>query len=407
MADPRSNRHAYLERVAGTLQLPDPVAGDILDELGAHIADTTNGLIEEGLTPEQAEREALARLGDPIHLGDGIRRAKQTRRRLMVAAGFGVVAAVRGFFWGWLFAAAVAVLAGVLATLLISLVVQALGITSSGSSWDSSWLTAPYLLFALGYAGHQVPTAIAARSLRPVRVFRGPVAVVGGGLIGMIAIFGLRLPMDAGTVAILALAGPAFAIGSVAVTGAEDRWAGRIMLGVRSVTIAVLVLTAGYAAVGFATMQVNPGDGLRYMDTTETIGPVAYDVLPEATGIMGGGTSSGGVVSREFGFDPPVVPAGWTGFRMEAWREGPWVNGSGPILPGETAPVATAPMSAATDPGSYSGELVLPVTKSRMSYTIAITGLGPDGRRYVLSGPDTGMPGPAWVGTAWGWLTTL
>src|SRR5918998_505750 len=66
----------------------------------ARVADVTEGLRAEGLSEEHAEREALARLGSPDALADEIRRAHQTTRRALAAAGAGVVAAAQGGFLG-------------------------------------------------------------------------------------------------------------------------------------------------------------------------------------------------------------------------------------------------------------------------------------------------------------------
>jgi uncharacterized membrane protein len=406
MADLRPDRHWYLARVADHLALPGPVAADVIDEIEAHIADSTAGLIEEGLDPDRAEREALARLGDPGELGDGIRRAKQTRRRLLAAAGYGALAAVNGFIWGWILAAAITFLGLGIAALVVFVIVQALGITTSSPGFLSSGASFPYVAFAFGYAGQRVPTVMATRSLRRPEVFRRPVAIAGGVGIGIVAVFWFRTAIDAGTLVTLLLAPFAFAAGALLDLDARAEASGRIRISGRAVLVAVAVTALASSVIALATLQVNPGDGSHYMNTTEPIGPTADGVLPEGTGTMGGGASYGSVVEREFGFDPPGIPAGWTGFRLEAWLEGPWVEGAGPILPGETAPAASAPMLSNTDPQWLSGELALPPTKAHSTYSIAVTGLGPDGRRYVLSGPETGIPGSAWVGTAWEWLTT-
>jgi uncharacterized membrane protein len=406
MADPRPDRHAYLAFVADRLALPGLVAQDVLDELEAHIADSSAGLIEEGLDPDRAEREALARLGDPGELGDEIRRAKQTRRRLLAAAGYGALAAVNGFIWGWIFAAAITVLGLVIAALVVSVIVQALGITTSSPGFLRSGVSFPFVTFALGYAGHRVPAVMAARSLRRPEVFRRPVALVGGVAIGIVSIFWLRTAIDPATLVTLLLAPFAFATGALLDLDTRVGASGRIRISARTVLVAVAVTALASSILALATMQVNPPDGAsRNTDTTEPIGPTADGVLPEGTVTLDG-WSIGGIVGRELGFDPSGIPAGWTGFRLEAWREGPWVDGAGPILTGETAPAASAPMQTTTDLASLAGRLTLPATKADTTYSIAITGLAPDGRRYVLSGPDTGLPGPAWVGTAWEWLTT-
>ena len=98
--------------MAGRLRLPDEEATDVLEELRSHLAESAAGLVGEGLTAEQAERESIARLGNPDALADGIRTARQTRRRMLAAAGAGVIAATSGLFWGYLFAFALTTVAG-------------------------------------------------------------------------------------------------------------------------------------------------------------------------------------------------------------------------------------------------------------------------------------------------------
>ncbi len=35
-----------------------------------------------------------------------------------------------------------------------------------------------------------------------------------------------------------------------------------------------------------------------------------------------------------------------------------------------------------------------------------VTGVAPDGNRYVLSGPESQLVTAPWVGSVWEWLTT-
>ena len=399
MAYPRNDRHTYLALVADRLQLPGPVAAEVLEELDAHIADSAAALTTEGLTPEQAEREALARLGNPGELGDGIRRAKQTRRRLLVAAGYGVLAAIRGFVWGGLFAGAITTLASVLALIVLSTLMRVMGISTSGFSTWSSWLTLPYVTFAVAYAGHRVPGAIATRSMRPVSTLQWPVALVGGAVVGAISVLGVRVAMDLGTFWTLVLAPVAFAAGALL---SDDRpgTSGRIRVGWRTVVLAVVILTLGSSVLGLATMRINPPDWQPTFVTPEAFGPFAADVLPsDVTIIVGGGTSFDRV-ERNLAFEPAIVPAGWSGFRLDAWVG----DETGNVARGETGPRLATPMVWSGDTEWFAGDLTLPVTKQRTTYVVAVTGVGPDGRRHVFA-TDTATT-MQWVGSAWEWLTT-
>jgi uncharacterized membrane protein len=88
VADIRPSDHElYLARVAAALRMPDTTTQEITEELAAHLADASHALVEAGLTTNQADREALARLGNPEDLANGVRRAHQTRRRLATAIG--------------------------------------------------------------------------------------------------------------------------------------------------------------------------------------------------------------------------------------------------------------------------------------------------------------------------------
>ena len=92
----------YLAAVARTLRLPPSLEVDRLDEIAAHIEDTVDSLLDEGLDRDHAEREALARLGSPEVLGEELRRAEQTARRALAAVGGGIVAAAGGVIRGWI-----------------------------------------------------------------------------------------------------------------------------------------------------------------------------------------------------------------------------------------------------------------------------------------------------------------
>ena len=132
MSDPRADRDAYLERVAAQLRLADDDAQDVLEELRGHLAETFAGLLDEGLTTDQAERESIARLGDPGELANGIRRARQTRRRLLAAAGAGVMAGVGSVVWGSILAWALTTVASVVAVIVMSVVLSWLHLSTPG-----------------------------------------------------------------------------------------------------------------------------------------------------------------------------------------------------------------------------------------------------------------------------------
>lgn len=402
MTDQRPDRRAYLARVAARLRLPAPLAEEILEEVEAHIADATRSLIDEGLAADRAELEALARLGDPGELGDGLQRARQTRRRLLSAVGYGAWAAINGLAWGWLFGYVLFAVASVAASLILMATISAAGLSTPGFSAGSAWVGAGFGLFGLVYAGHRVPMVMAARSLRPVPVFRRPVAVVGAALVGGVAFFGYHGAMDATLVVTLLLAPAAFATGALLVGRIPADASGRIRMRGRSILVLIALSTAALLVIGLVTLERNPSDG-RYLATTRPIGDAVE--LPSDLTYGGGGGDGGGVVTRELSFDG-AVPAGWSDLRLEGWLgQDVWSDDRGYLVPGQTAPIVVTPMLAGDDPSWLHAELALPVTKQPQLYVVAVTALDADGRRVVLTGPDR-VAGPLWIGNAWTWLST-
>jgi uncharacterized membrane protein len=401
MSDPQPDRRAYLDRVAAALRLHPASEADVLDELADHIAESVAGLRNEGLAPEPAEREALARLGDPAELAAGIRSARQTTRRLLLATGHGVWAAAGGAIWGYLFAFALVLLSSTLSMLVIGAVINQRQVSVSGWDMWSAVLSIPYALFASAYAGRVVPPAVARRSDRPMRSVARPVAIVGGVVLAVLCLLVVRIPLDAGMVIVLALVPVGFAVG--AWTATEWDAAGRPRLRARWILGIVALSTLAMSVLGVATMRINSAQlDLGPDPALERIGPPASDVI----GTAGVGTSRtwtrGGPMQLGLTADPPTALSGWGDLRLEAWpaadQERPRVD------PSASGPTVTAPL--VVDDGGWSGQMQIPATKERSWFVLVTTGVAPDGRRYVLSGPDSQMATEPWVGSVWEWFTT-
>jgi hypothetical protein len=62
---------------------------EIERELASHLEESRRDLVRSGLTPEEAERQSLIRLGDPSEIADGFARVYRPRlsARLAVACG--------------------------------------------------------------------------------------------------------------------------------------------------------------------------------------------------------------------------------------------------------------------------------------------------------------------------------
>lgn len=85
------DRDAFLRRVDARLPFITEQREAVLEELRGHLDESVAGLIDSGWDPIGAEEEALRRLGDPDALARDIGRAQQTNRRLLAAAGAGVL----------------------------------------------------------------------------------------------------------------------------------------------------------------------------------------------------------------------------------------------------------------------------------------------------------------------------
>lgn len=400
MSDVRADRGVYLDRVASRLRLPDERARDVLDELEGHLSESTQGFVDQGLTPEQAERQSIARLGDPDALADSLRRAQQTRRRLLAAAGAGVVAAVGSVVWGYLIALVVSIVAGVLSLAIISTTVSWLQLSVAGWGQWGDEVSIPFAAFVAGYAGRRLVLTVAWKSARRVDAIQRQIALIGGGLLAALVVFGVRDEVDPASIVLLLSMPIGFAVGAMlARDGAAERTR---KLPARWLGIAVVVATVIGSLMGFATLRINPPVPDIVPNEYSTIGPPATDVLGEGwldqQSSAGFGYGVGVTISPE----PMDLLAGWRDVRLEAW---PSTNGPGALQLLADHPAATAPMRRGDD-GTYTGELDLGTWKEPRWFATVTTGVAPNGKRYVLTGPDGPTASRRWTGTIWEYLTT-
>jgi uncharacterized membrane protein len=396
VADIRPSDHElYLARVAAALRMPDTTTQEITEELAAHLADASHALVEAGLTTDQADREDLARLGNPEDLANGVRRAHQTRRRLATAIGPAVGATIRGAVVGYFFGIGLLTLAAILAVVVIGLIGSTFHLTFGG--YDSGWYGGPVTLFVAAYAGHGIPRVFASRSERWVEDVRIPVGLIGATAVAVVTLFVVRLPLDAGTVAVLALTPVAFVVGAAT---ASDRPRRRLPI---AAFCGLLVLaTVASVAAGLVTARWN-GDHAFDGPTAPAIGISAWDapVAEEAKPTGQGVTGYGGVpLELSAAWYTDAGRAAWRDIRAEVWRSGP------PERPNllDSAPVMVVAASL-DSPQWVSATVTFPTATDRTWYRVALTGLAPDDRRYVLAAGDEPTK-VEYVGSAWDWLTS-
>jgi hypothetical protein len=400
---------AYLAAIGAELRLPEPWATEVLDEIAAHLTDGIDEGTRAGLTADDAAAAAIARLGPPDGLARDLRRAHQTPRRLAAGLAGGAVAAVggavRGTILGYVSMLAVAVLVFILVTLLQRLTGLRLGLAGvPPESWTDT-IGAVAVAVGAFTAARAATLTVATRSRRdPWRLGRW-LAVPGMVAAGAWAVFGASVALSWPVVlALLAVPG-AFAAGALLGLGQRAprlptrSVAAALLAGVLLPAGALLVLgeqtSNELSALGggpYATV-----DDLWHAEGLDLVGRPAP---PAMTGVLGGSSLElgGGVATERFQVTNAGALHGWSDLRLEAWRMTPT---DFHIAPGQTAPFAIAPASLID--GALSGSVRVDRTRGVETYGVLLTGVAPDGVRYVLAGPDGGQT--AFRGTVWEWFT--
>jgi hypothetical protein len=282
-----------------------------------------------------------------------------------------------------------------------------------------------FTLLALGVgvyvAGLKVTPVVAARAGYHVRAARRVTTALGGALIAGYALVGWSGTLTWPDVAILLSLPAWFGVGAWRSTAAafpSRRWHLQI-LGLMLVVVPLgLVLGAGQQP------QSSGSGGLRPTGV-ERIGLPTPEAVAAAQGIESGGGKVGGVESIGTAIRDPAVLAGWRDLRVEAWRgtgavgidpslmaldpaaRGPFAVGpAGFEAPGQI-PLWTWSTGDALPDGSVrlSGSVRIDRSPSATLAWVAITGIGPDGRRYIISGPS--FDSTAFNGTAWDWFAAI
>jgi hypothetical protein len=411
-------RDAFLQRIADGLPFDEAETLDILRELAVHLADSTARLEADGLSRDDAERTALDRLGPPDRLAVELTRARRTPRRLLAAAGAGTWAAVSGVIYGYLF--------GVLILVVVSIGTVALAASAVhlfGGSWGSLLDNSALTLLALGVgvyvAGLKVTSVVAARAGYHIRAARRVTTALGGGLVAGYALVGWSGTLNWPDVAILLSLPAWFVVGAWRSTAAafpSRRW--------RLQIIGLMLVIVPLGLVLGASQRPQSSGGVWPASGVERIGlatPAAVAAAQDGDGGgMGGGIVSIGTIIRD-----PAVLAGWRDLRVEAWR------GTGPVGidpnlmaldPAAQGPFAVGPVGfeapGQTPRWAWSSGDALPDGSVRLSGSVridqspnvtlawvAITGLGPDGRRYIINGPL--FDSASFNGTAWDWFAAI
>jgi hypothetical protein len=411
------DRDAFLGRIAARLPFDRAENRDILDELDGHLTDSTAKLEAGGLSRDAAERTAIERLGPPDRLASSLTEARRSPRRTLAAVGAGTYAALGGVVCGYFFA--LLVLMGVS----IATVLLAVGLHLFGGSWgsllDTTTLTVAALAVGAYVAGHKLTTTVSARAGYRIKVARRITALVGGGIVLGWALVGWRGALTWPEVGLLLSLPVWFVAGAWRARGTPFPSPGW-RLGVIGLSV-VFVPAALLLGMG---QQSNASGGPSFSPAgVDRIGLPRPEAI--AAAVQGdGGAPPHGLVWVTIG-DPSLL-AGWSAFRVEAWRgitHGDVDVGPGwAIDPEASAPFAIAPAILQLGPSSFSGvgtaewpvpegsvvirgAIAVDNTPGVSLAWVALTGVGPDGRRYILEGPS--FLSTAFNGTVADWLTAV
>lgn len=161
-----SDRGSFLRRVDERLPLLAEQRAPVIEELESHLDEAVANLVVDGWDPAAAEEEALRRMGDPEELARDLGRAQQTRKRLLAAAGAGVMS-LTGSLW---IAFAFGVVAVVPTTLLLGPLLSLLHHEPQhqGFGSDRGFVTVVLLWMVAWIAGRRLPVPISHAARRPI-----------------------------------------------------------------------------------------------------------------------------------------------------------------------------------------------------------------------------------------------
>ncbi|MHB8959186.1 MAG: permease prefix domain 1-containing protein [Candidatus Limnocylindrales bacterium] len=404
MADERS---AYLDRLSDRLRLSEPYASEVRAEVASHLDDAIDQGRAAGLDEVAATRQAVTRLGSPDELADGLRAAHQTRRRLVAGIAGGATAAVGGGIFGTIFGWMLLLALGLGGAALAAAVGRVTGVRLDApglpsTSWEAL-LAALAMAVGAFLAGRAAVRATTARSRRRTRSITVGWSVAGVVALAAWLLFVFRTTLDGLVVAAELLVPLAFVLGATVGAGRSGPRHGRVLL--LAVAVASLAGLAGLVALaGVASRQLEAVGSGPYASMDDLWHAQGFDPLGRPTpesmqGVLGdqGLGQSSGVATMWAEVKDAGALRGWTALALEAWRAEPQTMA---IVQGEAGPFASAP--AQVEGGQIRASVRIDDVRGVDTYAAVLVGVGPDGVRYVLAGPN-GLQ-THFVGTIWDWL---
>jgi uncharacterized membrane protein len=399
----------YLDALRRELPLPQPQRDEAVEEIAAHVADSTADLVARGVAPLDAERRVLARFGPPDRLADALAAARRGRWQLVTAAGVAMRVTIGTGLWALIVGAAVLVVAVIAGSLLAQLGVQLIGWTASelvlGSGWNvvMGGLVAALAAYAVGRA---LPPAVALAARRRVAVVRPWILGLGCAVSAWIGIFLIEAEYEPISLALTALLPVWFALGVLRPRLLPSWLPGNAKaIGLVLVLVATLViLPLGLLATSRGSTMSPPrtADSLPPTPSFERIAPMFSpdDALFATTSSSWAGT----VHTYSWELADASALQRWSDVHVEVWAAiGPAdVSGFSTLDPAVSRPLSGAVVDR-SEPGLLTAELELPRIPGRDHYLVALVGTHPDGARRLLTPPEDELS--RWAGSVWEYLT--
>jgi hypothetical protein len=371
-------RRAYLDAVEARLGLDPDTVADVLDELEAHLIDSTQFLESEGRTREDAVAEAVRRLGPPSELARAIRRQHQTRRRLFAAVGGGVLGAADGAVRGMVPAIGIWIVASLLGFLDAWAVGQLVGrdlVRIDVAEEGTRWLLVTSVAFG---AARRSAWALARGAHWPLGRSATVAGLGGGAVIASWCLFGPPVVMSAGTVVAEVVVLGAWMAGVVSAGRLPDLRVTRRRLAIASVGPGLLVgglllfSPAGAGPYWYDGPEVDLSRAGVTIDADGRLRNQAANPEPDALG-------------RYAALVGPL-PTGSTALRIELWAalrrdvQSPF-DLVGDLDPSVAGPVRQAPL--ASDRRLSSGSIRLDDIRDLDQAWVFVT-VEMDGRRVIV-----------------------
>jgi hypothetical protein len=385
----------YLRELYTVLPFPDDRRAEIVEEIEAHLDDA----VDDGLSEATAQR----RLGEPMDLARDLARPEQSAWRVLVGAGVAVRSGIGHWLYGYFVGSLIVLLFSLTAALLVQAIGSWLGTGWSLATSDQGWNTMLIALAAalgLYYAGRVMPDRLARASRRLMRDVRPWAVSATTVLAASITILIVDAAQNWASVVALALAPGAVALGAYRPRLMPSDLRAYAAIVVLAMALPVAILAASGVGTSAGAVDVDHGPQDRNLPHIGPAWPAIIDPH-EYPFIESGGWSR--TADGRIAWDATIAPGALRGvgdLRLEAWH----THDAGfAIDTSHDAPFATAV------PKRHGATLEAVIDTERVpgvgGWDLVLTGVGPDGVRYVLAAGSGGHS--TFTGSVWDWVTAV